>query len=216
MSVYEVLLRVEADEDTTPEMVRQEIYRACDEVPFGFDVEKVEARMSVLDEIDRLAEVAHCGQVDKIGDPYVNHVRSVAAGLVAFPVEVQMAGLLHDILEDTEMTAYGLRRLGVQERVIRVVEAVTKQKGLTREANLRRVLGGGYHAILVKISDNAHNSRPDRAARIDDEATRIRLAEKYREARKILWPAAQAHDIEEIVRIVNPHLLGELNGLDAS
>lgn len=42
--VYTVTLRVEADEDVTPEQIRQEIYDAGTDLPFGFDVTAVEAQ----------------------------------------------------------------------------------------------------------------------------------------------------------------------------
>lgn len=41
MSVYTVTLRVEADSEVTPEQIRQEVYDACSDVPFGFDVTSV-------------------------------------------------------------------------------------------------------------------------------------------------------------------------------
>jgi hypothetical protein len=42
MAVYTVTMRVEADAEVTPEQIRQEIYDACPDVPFGFDVTSVE------------------------------------------------------------------------------------------------------------------------------------------------------------------------------
>jgi predicted DNA-binding transcriptional regulator AlpA len=42
MSVYTVTLRVEADSEVTPDRIRQEIYDAAEDVPFGFDVVSVE------------------------------------------------------------------------------------------------------------------------------------------------------------------------------
>ncbi|MFI9154518.1 helix-turn-helix transcriptional regulator [Streptomyces sp. NPDC053367] len=41
MSVYTVTLRVEADSEVTPEQIRQEIYDAGSELPFGFDITEV-------------------------------------------------------------------------------------------------------------------------------------------------------------------------------
>lgn len=42
MSVYTVTLRVEADSEVTPERIRQEIYDAGEDVPFGFDITSIE------------------------------------------------------------------------------------------------------------------------------------------------------------------------------
>ena len=44
--VYVVTLRVEADAEVTPEQIRQEIYDACPDVPFGFDITSVEPEAS--------------------------------------------------------------------------------------------------------------------------------------------------------------------------
>lgn len=162
-----------------------------------------------LAEVDAFAAKAHAGQVDKIGVPYIEHVRAVAAGLVPFGDELVMAGLLHDIIEDTDWTAERLLEEGVPDHVVALVEAVTNERGVPYEEKVARITGHGRDAVLLKIADNAHNSRPDRAAQLPEEK-RVRLAAKYRAARDVLWPSATGRDIEAIVRIVNPSLLDEL------
>lgn len=159
--------------------------------------------------IDALAAEAHAGQVDKIGVPYIEHVRAVATGLAPFGDELVMAGLLHDIIEDTDWTADKLREEGVPDHVVALVEAVTNERGVPYEEKVARITGHGRDAALLKVADNAHNSRPDRAAHLPEEK-RVRLATKYWAARDVLWPAADSRDIEAIVTIVNPALLDEL------
>ncbi|MCX4826598.1 HD domain-containing protein [Streptomyces sp. NBC_01142] len=165
--------------------------------------------MKSVSEVAVLAEGAHAGQVDKIGVPYIEHVRAVAAGLAPFGDELVMAGLLHDIVEDTDWTAEKLLGTGIPARVVEIVEAVTNQAGVAYEEKIRRITDDPS-ATLVKIADNAHNSHPDRAAQLPADK-RERLAAKYRTARAALWPAASRSDIEAIVRIVNPALLAELD-----
>ncbi|WP_172383256.1 HD domain-containing protein [Streptomyces sp. MNP-20] len=165
--------------------------------------------MTSVSEVDRLAARAHAGQVDKIGVPYVEHVRAVAAGLAPWGEQLVMAGLLHDVLEDTDWTAQGLREAGVPARVVEIVEAVTNVPGMPYEEKIARI-AADPQAALVKIADNAHNSRPDRTARLPPDK-RERLAAKYRSARAQLWRAARREDIETIVRSVNPSLLVELS-----
>lgn len=164
--------------------------------------------MKTVEEVDALVGGAHAGQLDKIGVPYVEHVRAVAAGLAPFGPELEMAGLLHDVIEDTDWTAEQLRAIGIPSRVVGVVEDVTNQPGVPYEEKIRRIVSS-RDATLVKIADNAHNSHPDRAAQLPDEK-RARLAMKYRKARDVLWTAANNRDIETIVSIVNPALLDEL------
>ncbi|MBB4890964.1 HD domain-containing protein [Streptomyces netropsis] len=165
--------------------------------------------MKPVHEVDFLADRAHAGQADKTGTPYIEHVRAVAAGLAPFGDELVMAGLLHDIIEDTGWTAGQLRAAGIPVRVVEIVEAVTHQPGTPYTEMIQRITGDA-RATLVKIADNAHNSHPDRAAQLPPEK-RERLAAKYRAARAVLWPAASRADIETIVRIVNPSLLTELD-----
>ncbi|MFF8807664.1 HD domain-containing protein [Streptomyces omiyaensis] len=167
--------------------------------------------MLTLAEVDALADRAHAGQVDKIGVPYVEHVRAVAAGLAPLGTELAMAGLLHDVVEDTAWTGDGLRAAGIPERVVRIVEAVTNDPDGSYEEKIRRV-AGDPDATLVKIADNAHNSRADRAAGLPPEQ-RERLAAKYRAARRVLWAAADPAQVATILRVVNPDLLPELHGV---
>lgn len=176
----------------------------------GWTVRPAAARMGAMDiaDADALARLAHEGQTDRIGVPYVEHVRAVAAGLVAFGPELRMAGLLHDVIEDTRWTAGGLCAAGVPDRVVAIVEQVTNQPGAAYEDTLRRI-AGCRDAALAKIADNAHNSRSDRAARLD-EGQRLRLAAKYRRARAILWPAVPRRDVATILTAVNPALLRDL------
>lgn len=164
-----------------------------------------------VEDVDAFAAAAHRGQVDKIGVPYIEHVRAVAAGLAPFGEDLVIAGLLHDVLEDTDWTAGQLRAIGIPARSLAAVEAVTNQPGVPYEDKLRRIIRSS-DATLVKIADNAHNSRPDRAAQLPPDK-RERLAAKYRSARAALWPAASRADIQAILRIVNPALLAELEGI---
>ncbi|WP_329128193.1 HD domain-containing protein [Streptomyces sp. NBC_01465] len=164
--------------------------------------------MKSVKEVDALVATAHEGQLDKVGVPYVDHVRGVAAGLAHLGPELEMAGLLHDIVEDTDWTPEKLRTAGIPDRVVGIVEAVTNQPGMAYEEKIRRITRS-RDATLVKIADNAHNSIPERAARLT-EAERDRLAAKYRAARDVLWAAADLAQVESIVAIVNPALLPEV------
>jgi (p)ppGpp synthase/HD superfamily hydrolase len=207
VKVYEVLMRVEADDEINEEQVREEIYDACPDVNFGFDIESVTQKMASLTEVDQFAEKAHERQVDKGGAPYVEHVRAVAAGLESFGTRLQMAGLLHDVIEDTAWTAEELRAAGIESCVVRIVELVSKSPGESYMDRIRKI-SQDREATLLKIADNAHNSRADRAAKLPD-GNQGRLA-RYREAREILWAAVQPEEVEQIITIVNPDLLGDL------
>ena len=161
-----------------------------------------------LADVDAIAARAHAGQYDKIGVPYVDHVRAVSAGLAPFGVGMQMAGLLHDVIEDTELTAAALLTAGVPAAVVATVRRVTNRAGVPYPDMLDGIRRD-HAATLLKISDNAHNSLPERHIRLSPEQ-RGRLTAKYAHARRLLWPAASPEDVRAILRIVNPSLLPQL------
>jgi hypothetical protein len=166
-----------------------------------------------LQQAHRIAASAHHGQTDKIGVPYLRHVQDVAMGLRPFSMDVQIAGLLHDVVEDSSWTLDRLRRAGVPEVSVRIIDAVTKQPGTSKDEQIDRVIRGGYKAILVKVADNAHNTRPDRMACLDS-ATHARLQKKYRTAREKLWREVEYDDVDKILKIVNPALVGDLSAFN--
>jgi deazaflavin-dependent oxidoreductase (nitroreductase family) len=164
-----------------------------------------------VEQVAAFAIEAHGTQVDLNGVSYSEHLRAVADGVEPFGARLQMAGWLHDILEDVEfMTTDGLRAAGIPDRVVEIVELLTRTLERSGYLDMIREVAQDPEATLVKIADNAHNSRPDRNAAIPDEARRLRLAGRYRQARRILWPAASVEDVTTIVERVNPGLLDEL------
>lgn len=212
MRIYDVRLRAETDDDMSAEEIARQIYDAMEGVDFTFDVQLVERAYLSLEAVEGLAVMIHDGQTDKSGAPYVEHVRAVASGLEPFSETLQMAGLLHDAIEDGEdWTAARLISFGVDPKVVGLVEMVTNTPGQTYQDKIT-VIAGDYEASLLKIADNAHNSREDRLAKLD-EKTQERLRKKYRAARKTLCAAVPEDDLKAIFSIVNPGLLAEIHNL---
>jgi (p)ppGpp synthase/HD superfamily hydrolase len=143
--------------------------------------------MSTIEAADRLAEGAHAGQFDKAGNPYIDHPRAVARMLREHGDEAVMAGLLHDVVEDTYVTLDDLRAAGFPERVVAAVDAVTRRQGETYMDFVRR---GATDELgrLVKLADNAHNSSPERLAALEPEVAQG-LGRRYARAREILLEA---------------------------
>jgi (p)ppGpp synthase/HD superfamily hydrolase len=162
-----------------------------------------------VEQVAALAIKAHGEQLDLNDVPYREHLRAVAGGLAPFGPLLQMAGWLHDVLEDTDMTADGLRAAGVPDGVVEIVKRVTREPGGDYLDMIRRI-ARDPEATLVKIADNAHNSIQERNAGIKDPAKRRELAERYRRARRILWPATTTANVTTIISLVNPALLEEL------
>ena len=128
-----------------------------------------------------MAFAAHQGQYDKAGVPYITHLVRVACGVDG--QEAQTVALLHDIVEDTEMS---LERLSATftTRIVEAVDAITKRQGEAYDVYLRRVRANPL-ALEVKRADMTDNSDPERLARLDP-AKRAQLEAKYTAARAIL------------------------------
>ena len=170
-----------------------------------------------LDDARVIATEVHARQVDKIGAPYLLHVEAVAAGLVDFDLDLQIAGLLHDVVEDSldemgrEVTLDELRNRGVPERAVAAIAAVSSNlypPDLSYDDKIERICASP-DAVLVKISDNAHNSLPERVEAL--RALGVLPSPKYAAARQRLYAAADRADVEAILRRANPSLLAELD-----
>ena len=143
--------------------------------------------MSEPDDLVALAEqfatIWHAGQTDKLGDPYIEHPRRVAARLTT--PEQKIVALLHDVLEDTGATRTDLLDAEFPADLVDAVVALTRQPGESEHGYLTRVCASPL-AIIVKRADIADNRDPQRIARLPDPALRLRLAEKYDRARATL------------------------------
>jgi (p)ppGpp synthase/HD superfamily hydrolase len=140
--------------------------------------------MPTVEETDAFAARCHEGQVDKAGQPYIEHQRAVAAALVEHGDEAVMAGLLHDVVEDCGVTLDQLRAMGYPERVVAAVDSVSHRDGEAYLDAIRRAAADPL-GRLVKLSDNATNGSEERLALLD-EATADRLRTKYAKARAVL------------------------------
>ena len=120
----------------------------------------------------RMAKTAHAGTRRKSGEPYIFHPLAVA--LIAVkevglgPIAV-ISALLHDVVEDTDITLDELRMV-FGERVAKIVDGVTKiddvmviqQAESTQAENYRKILlsmCNDAYVIFLKICDRLHNMR---------------------------------------------------------
>jgi hypothetical protein len=140
--------------------------------------------MITLDEATELARRAHAGQVDKASRDYFLHVAAVRDALEPYGVDAQIAGVLHDILEDTTMTAGELQAAGVPAHVVAAVESVTRQPGESYMGMIRRAAADPL-GRLVKLADNRHNSDEARLGLLP-VAQAASLRRRYTQARVLL------------------------------
>jgi GTP pyrophosphokinase len=119
------------------------------------------------------ADQAHRGQVRRSGEPYILHTLHVGIILASSgldPVTVS-AGLLHDVIEDTDITHDEMvKEFG--EEIVRLVDGVTKIRKiglpeqetmeLKQAQNIRKLLvatAEDVRVILIKLADRLHNMR---------------------------------------------------------
>ena len=112
--------------------------------------------MTTIEDIIRIAVKAHEGQKDMVGNPAILHV--LAVGLMGKTDLEKKAGVLHDVVEDSDMTLDDLRALGVEEGVVVAVDLLTHREGVSYEDYVKKIaLSGNETAIQVKLNDLHHN-----------------------------------------------------------
>lgn len=129
----------------------------------------------------KIAYNAHLNQVDKSGIPYIFHPIYLAERMD--DEESTIVALLHDTVEDSEMTINDLKMEGFSEKVIDAINCLTHNKNLTYEEYIMGIKINPL-AKKVKLVDLEHNSL---IARLDsiDEDTKLRLI-KYSKAKEML------------------------------
>src|SRR4051812_49066425 len=85
--------------------------------------------MSLLPAALQIAVSAHRGQLDKSGQPYILHPLRVMAGVDGD--DAKIVGLLHDVVEDTDVTLDDLRAPGFSEAVLAAMMLLTHEKSDT-------------------------------------------------------------------------------------
>lgn len=120
---------------------------------------------------------AHKGQVDKGGNPYILHPLAVMNRVET--IEEKIVAVLHDVVEDTEVTIDQLRETGFSEEILEAINLLTKAKEDSYEEFIEKTLKNRI-ARNVKIADIKENMN---LSRIQDpsEQDYMRL-EKYKRA----------------------------------
>jgi len=142
-------------------------------IRFDDILEKVTPRLgekdvAVLQKAYVFAARAHKGQVRRSGEPYLSHPLEVAGMLADMNLDrtTLVAGLLHDVLEDTDVTAAEIREAFGKE-VIALVEGVTKISRVQeaspearRAETIRKIIlamTDDLRVIFIKLADRIHN-----------------------------------------------------------
>ena len=129
----------------------------------------------------QIAENAHANQIDKAGQPYINHPIAVANKLNG---EIEkIVALLHDVVEDSATTLEDIRKAGFDEYVVKALDCITKRKGEAYDDYLLRVKNNDI-AKMVKLADLSHNMDMSRLPSLTDKD--LERLKKYEYAVSVL------------------------------
>lgn len=131
----------------------------------------------MLEKAILIAVKAHQGQVDKGGNPYILHPLRVMFSMKN--ENEKICAVLHDVIEDTNVTLDDLKNEGFSEEVLLALDALTKRKSESYDEFIDRIINNRV-ACFVKLgdlNDNMNLSRIQNPSYKDFE--RI---EKYKKA----------------------------------
>ena len=122
------------------------------------------------------ADKKHLNQKRKSGEPYIIHPLNTALNLIEWSMDVDciIAGILHDIIEDTNTTKEEIENL-FNKDVADIVETVSKVSNISKKNRSKKIresigereidyhlkvmmsINSDYRAIIVKLADRLHN-----------------------------------------------------------
>ena len=95
-------------------------------------------------------------KTDKGGLPYFNHLFKVYSDVSSY--DEKIVALLHDTVEDTDITFEDLKEFGYNDEIIEALTYLTKKKGEYYPDYIDRIINSNNKmAISVKLSDLKHN-----------------------------------------------------------
>ena len=160
--------------------------------------------MTDIEKAYQLASDAHKDQKRKSGEPYIIHPLCVALILADLELDKEtiIAGLLHDVVEDTDVTQEDLERIFGAD-VAHLVDGVTKLGQISYEAdkievqgeNLRKMflaMTKDIRVIMIKLADRLHNMRTLQFMAPEKQK------EKARETMEIYAPLAERLGISKV------------------
>lgn len=97
-------------------------------------------------------------KTDKAGEPYILHCLRVMNNLHTYDKELQSIAVMHDLVEETDITLEDLRKMGFSSRVVDGVAILTHAKGIDYMSYIK-TLSNFPDAVKVKLSDLRDNSK---------------------------------------------------------
>ena len=150
--------------------IREKLPESIDELIESLESTYSPEGLALLRRVFEFSEKAHSGQVRRSGEPYISHPLGVATILADLNLDISTVatGLLHDTVEDTDVT---LEMLSEEfgDTISMLVDGVTKISKMKfrhihekQGENIRKMIvamGKDVRVILVKLADRLHNMR---------------------------------------------------------
>lgn len=136
----------------------------------------------------KIAYKKHHGAMDKAGLPYIFHPYHLAEQMGDDEYAICVA-LLHDVVEDTDMTFEDLERKGFPAEIITALKCLTHEDGVDYLGPYIQEIKANPLARKVKLADLEHNLDSTRLAPAKDEYenyNREQHVKKYQAAKAIL------------------------------
>ena len=169
---------------------------------------KVRDYVKQYDIAKRLAEFYHKDQVDIGGHPYIEHVKYVSDhisdyfkdgdNLNKYYIAI-IAGYLHDIMEDCNVSANVLSSEGISKKVIDVLKILTHDKSISYKDYIINISKNEI-ATLVKLSDLSNNMDIRRLKKLDNNTIR-RLKKYFYSYKFLLGEISEEKYISELEKI---------------
>lgn len=120
----------------------------------------------ILAKAIQIAVNAHEGQVDRSGEPYIQHPLRLMNNVQT--IEEKIVAILHDVIEDTTITSADLREAGIPDELIVEIQALTHDPKIEYDAYVKKI---AEHKIArnVKIADLKDNMDITRLNSITDK-----------------------------------------------
>lgn len=189
--------------------------------------EPTEADRHLIEKAYDIAEKAHEGATRYSGEPYMVHVAAIGYKLAAMGVGPRTiaAGLLHDTIEDTTLTAEDIKR-EFGEEILFLVEGVTKLSSVRyygrdrHNESLRKLFvatSQDIRVLIIKLNDRLHNMEtlshipPEKQVRIAREtleiyvpvAHRLGMGKIRKELEDLAFPYVYPEEFKKVTKLIS-------------
>lgn len=152
-----------------------------------------ELELTKLEQAIKIALEVHSGQVDKAGEMYLLHPLRL---MFKFHTEDErVVAVLHDVIEDGEITLENLKLLGFSDSVVNAIDCLSRRKDEKYENFISR-LSIDKLARKIKIEDIKDNLDLTRLNYISDKE--LKRIEKYHRSLRLLLNSDQDNSISSV------------------